>query len=145
MKPRAHPFVVRPVSSLSSDRAGGASFAARAGRAVRAAVAVALVASCGNDAARAPAPASDLYRSDMESLCDVVTRSGAAQMPANDRTLTTAQWLAANLKTQDARNYLVSIQPLTGEPKAAALEAEAKRAGLARCALADEWRGAVTQ
>lgn len=139
MKPRAQLFVVAPAST------GRPVVARRAG--LLASIGLALVAGCGNDAARTPAPAqapaSDLYRSDIESLCDVLVRSGAEQMAPNDRTLTTAQWLAANLKTEDARKYLVSIQPLVGEPKAAALESEAKRTGLTRCALAEEWRRAV--
>jgi hypothetical protein len=34
----------------------------------------------------------------------------------------------------------VRIAPLTGEPKAKALEAEARRVGLGSCALAAAWR-----
>lgn len=104
---------------------------------------LAVVVACGRDAARPPPAASELYRSDIASLCDVLIRSGADQMAGGDRTLTTAKWLAANLQTQEARDYLVGIQPLGGEPKAVALDAEARRAGLASCALADEWRRAA--
>jgi hypothetical protein len=86
------------------------------------------------------APPSDLYRRDIARLCDVVAASGADQLGDNDRAYTIATWLAAHLETQDARDYLVRIAPLTGEPKAAALEAEAHRVGLGGCALAAEWR-----
>ncbi|HEX4417496.1 MAG TPA: hypothetical protein VH165_06325 [Kofleriaceae bacterium] len=82
----------------------------------------------------------DPYRSDMENLCDAVNRSGAAQMPASDRPLAIASWLGSHLQTEDAHQYLVKIQPLQGEAKAAALEAEARRIGLPGCALAAEWR-----
>jgi hypothetical protein len=85
---------------------------------------------------RADAP----YRSDIEKLCDVVARSGADQVPEGERQLPIANWLAANLETPESRKFLVHIQPLVGEPKAAALEAEARRVGLPGCALAAEWR-----
>jgi hypothetical protein len=99
------------------------------------------VAGCGRDAPRSAAVAAP-YRSDIANLCDVVARSGAEDLPAGDRAVTTAKWLAANLQTQDARDYVIRIQPLTGEPKAAALEAEARRVGLPHCTLADTWRAA---
>ncbi len=85
-------------------------------------------------------PVPEAYREDIARLCDVVARSGADQLPAGERTLTVATWLAQHLETQDAHDYLIRIQPLTGEPKAAALETEARRVGLASCALAAEWR-----
>jgi hypothetical protein len=85
-------------------------------------------------------PASEAYRQDIARLCDVVARSGADQLLAGQRMLTVATWLAEHLETQDAHDYLIRIQPLTGEPKAAALEAEARRVGIASCALAAEWR-----
>jgi hypothetical protein len=88
---------------------------------------------------------SETYRGDIERLCDVVARSGADRLPAGERTLAIANWLASNLETREAHDYLIRIQPLTGEPKAAALDAEARRTGLARCALAGEWRGAPTE
>lgn len=85
-------------------------------------------------------PVSEAYRQDITRLCDVVVQSGADQQPAGERALTVASWLAAHIETQDAHDYLIQIQPLTGEPKAAALEAEAQRVGLTSCALAAEWR-----
>jgi hypothetical protein len=96
-----------------------------------------VVTGCGRDPA---AKVSEPYRSDIASLCDVVARSGADKLESGGRAYTTAMWLAANLQTQDAKDYLIRIQPLVGEPKADALEAEARRAGLPHCALADEWR-----
>jgi len=83
-----------------------------------------------------PAP----YRSDIENLCNVLAASGADQLAVEERALAIASWLAAHLQTQEAHDYLARIQPLAGEPKAAALEAEARRAGLPRCPLAAEWR-----
>jgi len=87
----------------------------------------------------AAAPGSP-YAKDIEALCESVTRSGADKIEPEARTLTIANWLAANLTTPESRKFLVQIQPLVGEAKAAALESEAKRVGLAGCALAAEWR-----
>ncbi|HWO17697.1 MAG TPA: hypothetical protein VNO30_02940 [Kofleriaceae bacterium] len=88
----------------------------------------------------APAPAGSAYAADIQKLCDVVARSGAESVPAGERVLPIANWLAANLTTPESRQFLVRIQPLAGEPKAEALEAEARRVGLSGCALAAEWR-----
>jgi hypothetical protein len=101
---------------------------------------LALVVSCQRSAGSTAAPVSQTYRDDIARLCDVVVQSGADKLPADERTLPIANWLAAHLETQEAHEYLVKIQPLTGAPKAAALDAEARRVGLAGCALAAEWR-----
>ncbi len=88
-----------------------------------------------------PSAAADVtkdYAADIGKLCDVVRLSGAPDDDA--QTLTTANWLAANLTTQDSRKFLVSIQPLVGVAKADALDAEAKRVGLDSCALSAMWR-----
>ena len=69
-----------------------------------------------------------------------MTRSGADRIDEEARALTIANWLGANLKTDESRKFLVQIQPLVGEPKATALETEARRVGLPGCALAAEWR-----
>jgi hypothetical protein len=87
-----------------------------------------------------PPPVSEAYRQDVARLCDVLAQSGADQLPASERALTIAQWLSDHLTTSEAHDYLVRIQPLDGEPKAAALDAEARRVGLASCALSAEWR-----
>jgi hypothetical protein len=99
-----------------------------------------VAAGCQRGAGTAAPPVSERYRSDIEDLCDVVVRSGADQLPAGERALALANWLAAHLQTQEAHDYLIRIQPLVGDPKAAALDAEARRVGLPRCALATEWR-----
>jgi len=107
---------------------------------VRLLAGTALVAGCQRSADSAAAPVSQTYRDDIARLCDVVVRSGADQMPPGERALPIASWLGAHLETQEARDYVARIQPLTGEPKAAALDAEARRVGLAGCALSAEWR-----
>jgi len=99
-----------------------------------------LAASCrrdsGSPAAQVPAP----YKSDIESLCDSVVRSGADQLTPGNRPLAIATWLGQHLQTEEAHQYLVKIQPLDGDAKAHALDAEALRVGLPGCALSAEWR-----
>jgi hypothetical protein len=85
------------------------------------------------------------YAQDIAALCDSVSRSGADQVDADARQLTIANWLGSNLKTAESRKFLVQIQPLVGEPKATALETEARRVGLPGCALAAEWRTPARQ
>jgi hypothetical protein len=100
---------------------------------------VCAVASCQRSGSTAPS-VSERYRSDIENLCDVVARSGADQLAAGERALTIATWLPSHLATAEGHDYVIRIQPLTGDAKAAALEAEARRVGLPGCALAAEWR-----
>ena len=87
-----------------------------------------------------PPEVDPAYRADIVTLCDSVHLSGADEMPADQRWPVLAMWLGPHLKTEDAHAFLVRIQPLTGEPKARALEAEAARVGLDGCALATHWR-----
>jgi hypothetical protein len=101
-----------------------------------------LAAACQRGTGSAGPLVSEPYRSDIENLCNAVASSGADQLPPGEHALAVASWLAAHLQTEEAHAYVARIQPLTGEPKAAALEAEARRVGLPGCALAAEWRHA---
>lgn len=98
-----------------------------------------VVAGCQRSAGTSAA-GSESYRADIARLCDVVARSGADRVPAGERALPIATWLAANLETPEAHDFLIKIQPLAGAPKAEALDAEARRVGLPGCALSAEWR-----
>ena len=98
------------------------------------------VAGCQREAGGTAPPVPEPYRADIATLCDVVARSGADQVPAGERALLIATWLPGHLQTTDAHEYLVKIGLLEGDAKAAALEAEATRVGLPKCALAAEWR-----
>lgn len=100
-----------------------------------------IVAACQHGDGEGPKPAVDeKYRQDIASLCDVVHLSEADKLPDNERAPSIAMWLGPHIKTDQARDFLATIQPLTGEPKAQALEVEARRVGLTSCALANEWR-----
>ena len=101
---------------------------------------VACLAGCQGNRDHAAAAVPEAYRADIDNLCNAVVRAGADQRPAGERTLLIATWLASHLTTDEAHQYLVKIQPLVGEPKAVALDAEATRVGLATCPLAAEWR-----
>ena len=99
-------------------------------------------------AASPPAPTgpiADDYQADIDNLCDVLKRSGADQLTPGEQPPVIAMWLGPNIKTKAGHNFLVTIAPLQGVAKADALDAEAKRVGVAACPLAAEWRkpGAV--
>jgi len=99
-----------------------------------------VAAGCQRGSGGTAPPVSEPYRADIESLCDSIVRSGADRLPAGERSPVIATWLGGHLQTSEAHEYLVRIQPLVGEPKAAALDAEARRVGLPGCALAASWR-----
>ena len=99
---------------------------------------LAIVAGCQRTTGTAPMP--EPYRADIAGLCDVLVQSGADRLPAGERLLAIVQWLPEHLETQDSHAFLARIQPLEGEAKADALDAEARRVGLPSCALATEWR-----
>ena len=105
---------------------------------------VAAALGCQRSAGSTGAPVAPAYRDDIARLCDVVVQSGADRLPPGERALPIATWLGAHLETQEAHDFLIKIQPLTGEPKAVALDAEARRAGLTSCALSAEWRTDTT-
>ncbi len=94
------------------------------------------------EAAASPtgAAAADPYRTEIDELCHVVARSGADKEVGADRNYLIATYLGAKMKSSEGRAFLAKIQPLTGEPKAAAIEAEAARVGIPACPLANEWR-----
>jgi hypothetical protein len=83
---------------------------------------------------------TDGYRTDITSLCDCVRLSGADQYPKDERWPVIAMWLGPHITTNEGHEFLIAIQPLQGEAKALALETEAKRVGVAKCDLANEWR-----
>src|SRR4051812_31288934 len=85
---------------------------------------LAVVAGCQRTTGTTAA-VSGPYRADIVRLCDVVVQSGADQLPEGERLLAIAQWLPAHLETQEAHEFLARIQPLEGEAKAGALDAEA--------------------
>ncbi|MDQ3336813.1 MAG: hypothetical protein M4D80_16735 [Myxococcota bacterium] len=92
-------------------------------------------------AAPAGAPSDDkLYAEDIQKLCDSLALSGADKMEKLERVAPHSKWLGENLKTKAAQQFLIKTQPLKGETKASAFEAEAKRVGLSGCTLAAEFR-----
>ena len=82
------------------------------------------------------------YRADITTLCDVVRLSGADQKPAGERGPMVAVFLSTQIKTAEADEFIRAIKPLPADAYALALETEAKRVGLAKCELANEWRAA---
>ncbi len=116
-----------------------------------------VAAACQSGSSSAPAgkPAAgsagarpfvtDAYRKDIEALCNVMKLSGAEDQPPDARQAIIAMWLGPHITTEDGHKYLIGIQPLQGEAKAAELEGEARRVGLDGCPLAKEWRSPTAQ
>ena len=98
-------------------------------------------ASGGTQVIQLPKPeVTEPYRADITNLCDSVHLSGAEEHPKDERWQVVAMWLGPHITTQAGHDFLIAIQPLQGEAKAMALETEAKRVGLAKCELANQWR-----
>ena len=104
-----------------------------------------VVCACQSDEksakqAETVARADQTYADDIRKLCDSMSLSGADKMEKLERVGPHSKWLGENLKTKAAQQFLIGLQPLQGEAKASALEAEAKRLGQTGCALAAEFR-----
>jgi hypothetical protein len=97
---------------------------------------VALAACQRGEAEQKPKPEG--YAADIQKICDVRALSGTDK-DRDGASVKIAIWLGQNLKTEEGKHFLVEIQPLQGQAKADALNAEAKRNGLSDCALASEW------
>lgn len=95
-------------------------------------------AACQRGEGEAP-PTPVGYAADIQKICDVRHLSGTDTDRDGDQ-VKIAMWLGGHLETQEARKFLVDIQPLKGPQKADRLVAEAKSNGLPDCALAAEWR-----
>jgi hypothetical protein len=98
-----------------------------------------VLAACQSASESGPS-VSVAYKKDVERICDVEKLSGVAERPGENAQLVTAMWLGENLETDQARDFLATLSPLPPAEKANLLRDEAKRAGLAGCALAATWR-----
>ena len=97
--------------------------------------------SRGTQVIQLPKPdVTEPYRADITNLCDSIHLSGAEEHPKDERWQVVAMWLGPHITTEAGHEFLIAIQPLQGEAKAMALESEAKRVGVAKCALVTEWR-----
>lgn len=80
------------------------------------------------------------YAKDVDKLCNAMTLSGAMDQPEDARQLVVAKWLGGNLDTAEIHTFLVKLQPMSPADKVAALDAEAKKVGLADCPLSAAWK-----
>ena len=102
-----------------------------------------MATSVGSAAETGHASIDPGYAADIGAICDALHRSNADRLSVSARTVTVAMWLGDNLKTAEARAFLVRTQPLVGDAKAAALETEQAKVGLPACPLAVAWRAAA--
>ena len=108
------------------------------GRSLRALPLALLLACRGSDGAPKQPPVDPEYRADVETLCNVLERSGAAYQDPAERQYSISTYLAEHIYTEGGRELMIGFkeQPEPGD----ALRAEAKRVGLAGCPLADSWQ-----
>jgi hypothetical protein len=90
------------------------------------------------------AQVTEQYRADITTLCDVVHLSGADEKPKGERWSMVAVFLGTQIKTAEGDEFIRSLKPLPPDAYALALETEAKRVGLAKCELANEWRAVAS-
>ena len=103
-------------------------------------VAAIALAACQSGSAAPPVERGSAYAKDVDKLCNALTLSGAMDQPEEARQLTVAKWLGANLETSEVHTFLVKLQGLAPADKVAALDAEAKKVGLAGCPLSKAWQ-----
>jgi hypothetical protein len=115
-----------------------------------------LVAGCRDDhTAQTPAPdqapaqdqdhaaagADARYQDEVADICFAEERSGALAEDEGARIMVVAQWLGTRIHTQQGRDFLAAVARATPAEKAALLQAEATRLGLASCPLVQSWSG----
>jgi hypothetical protein len=132
------------------EHAPAAVAAAPAGSAAAARVGSAAPAAPGSAAPAAPAGSAGSanrdpqYAADIDALCNSIERADAVGHTAQEQQVMVAMWLGDNIHTAAARAFLVQMQPLVGDAKADALDAERARVGLATCPLAAVWRASAS-
>lgn len=105
------------------------------------AVSFAALGACQSGGAR-PSGGGAAMRRDLDKICNAKQRSGADQDSSGQGTYMMAQWLNANVTSEEGRAFLVDFARL-GQDKAARrkmLEDAAAKHGLSSCPLVDDWR-----
>ncbi|HEU5055733.1 MAG TPA: hypothetical protein VFU21_04385 [Kofleriaceae bacterium] len=103
---------------------------------------VCLLAAAAPACQRGSDSASPAYRADIENICDAEARSGALapDQDPNRRAFVVATWLPGRIRSDEGRQFLGSLQKLSGGAKGDALRREAARVGLSACPLAETWK-----
>ena len=104
-------------------------------------------AACQEDTARgkpggAAAPASDqTFDEAMHIVCDAPDKAEAAGAGSANRITMLAMWIDARVRNHEVRKLMGSVAAQeSNQAKITALESGARRAGIARCSLAELWR-----
>jgi hypothetical protein len=89
-----------------------------------------------------PAAGGGALARDLDKICNAKKLSGADQDPSGQGTMMMAQWLNANITSEEGHAFLVEFAKL-GQDKDARrkkLEDAARQYGIASCPLIDDWR-----
>jgi hypothetical protein len=80
---------------------------------------------------------ADAYARDIDRICRVMELSAAGADPGVNPTLVTAQWLQANLESEQAREFLITrLNRSSDAERGPLLDAESTRVGLSSCPTA---------
>jgi hypothetical protein len=98
--------------------------------------------ACQSGTDKPSGAASAALRRDLDKICNAKKLSGADQDTSGQGTMMMAQWLNANITSEEGHAFLVEFAKL-GQDKDARrkkLEDAAKQNGIASCPLIDDWR-----
>ena len=106
------------------------------------ALAALLLAACQSGSSAPSNGGSAAMRRDLEKSCNAKQLSGADQDATGQGTYMMAQWLNANVTSDEGHAFLVEFAKLGQDKDArrAKLEDAAKKNGIADCPLVAEWR-----
>jgi hypothetical protein len=77
-------------------------------------------------------------KSDFDNLCHAQERSGSTGTTAEDYA-NALRWADRSMRTQEARGVVGRLASMAPSDKATLLRAEAAKAGVSPCPLADSW------
>jgi hypothetical protein len=101
-----------------------------------------LLTACQSGTDKPAGGGNAALRRDLDKICNAKKLSGAAEDASGQGTMMMAQWLNANITSEEGHAFLVEFAKL-GQDKDARrkkLEDAAKANGIATCPLIDDWR-----
>jgi hypothetical protein len=103
---------------------------------------LATAAACQSGNSAPASGGAGAMQRDLDKICNAKKLSGADQDSSGQGTYMMAQWLNANITSDEGRAFLVEFAKL-GQDKDARrkhLQTAATRYGVASCPLVDDWR-----
>ncbi len=105
-------------------------------------VVVLAVTACQSGSSKSAPAGNETLRADLDRICNAKKLSGADQDSTGQGTYMLAQWLDANITSDEGHAFLIAFAKL-GQDRAARrklLEDAAAKHGIRSCPLIDDWR-----